>query len=207
MTLNEITTLIAGRFGKELDMQYKQWLVPQINAWRSRLIRNTIQKNPQDKSRFLQTIQIPLTYGDYTCDTLQCMGSVSEELPELVRIGDTPFEYLGGVDLKSPYRYQDVGTGLWIETGMTAHLFHDYLLDNNRIIVPNERIGQLAGTGIFDAPDKAMQWQCNKAGVGCDWWNSEYPISGDIQTDLTRAIWEGLGEPKEVMPAKADQDE
>jgi hypothetical protein len=207
MTLNEITTIIAGRFGKELDMQYRQWLVPQINAWRSRLIRNTLQKNPQDKSRFMQTIQIPLTYGDYTCDVLDCQGSVSDELPEVVRIGDTPFEYLGGADLKSPYRFDDVGTSPWIGRGMTAHMFHTYLLDNNRIIIPGERIGKVVATAIFDQPDQAMQWQCNKAGIGCDWWNAPYPISGDIQTDLTIALQNGLGQPKEILPAKTDQDE
>jgi len=206
MTLNEITTLIAGRFGKELDLQYRQWLVPQINAWRSRLIRNTLQKNPQDRDRFMQTIQIPLTYQDYTCG-LGCMGSMSEELPDVVRVGELPFEYFGGADLKSPYRYNDVGTDSWISRGMTAHMFHTYLLDNKRAIVPNERIGKLVGRGIFEKPDLAMQWQCQHAGVGCDWWNAEYPISGDIQTDLTTAIQQGLGEPKEVLPARPDQDE
>ena len=158
MTLNEFTAELAARYGKQLDMQYRQWLVPQIGQWRSRLIRNSLEKRPQDKSRFLQSIRIPLTYGDYTCAGLECMGSISEEVPRLVRIGDTPFEYLGGADGRSPYRYNDIGTEAYIEQGMTAHLFGGYRLDNNKVIIPNKRISEVMATGIFDEPEKALEW-------------------------------------------------
>lgn len=207
MTLNEFTSEIAGRYGRELDMQYRQWLVPRIGQWRSRLIRNTLEKRPQDKSRFLQSIRIPLEYGDYTCANLQCMGSISAKLPSLVRIGDTPFEYLGGADAASPYRYNDIGTSPWIETGMTAHLFNVYLMNNEQVVIPGERIKEVMGTGIFDEPEKAMEWQCKYQATGCDWWNSPYPISGDIAAMVVTAIWDELDPTNGSAPAREDQDE
>lgn len=203
--------MIAGRFGKQLDLQYRQWLVPQINAWRSRLIRNTLEKRPQDKNRFLQSIQIPLTYGNITCG-FECMGSYSDTLPEVVRIGDTPFEYFGSVDGSSPFRFNDTGTDPWISQGMTAHLYHTYRLDteHGRVILPNQRITKVMATGIFDQPNEALAWQCSNGDGGCDWWNAEYPISGDILEMVKKALWDELdepGKPQEIQPAKANQDE
>lgn len=206
MTLNQFTTEIAGRYGRELDMQYRQWLVPQIGHWRSRLIRNSLEKRPQDKGQFLQSIYIPLTYGDYTCGGFECQGSFSATLPKLVRIGDTPFEYLGSLDGKSPYRYNDIGTESYISEGMTAHLFHGYRLDNNTVVIPDKRIKAVMATGIFDEPEKAMEWQCKYTGTGCDWWNAEYAITGDIAALIKTALWEELG-PQGDKPAREDQDE
>lgn len=207
MTLNEFTTEIAQRFGKELDMQYRQGLVPQINHWRSRLIRNSLQKNPGEKSQFLQSIYIPLTYGNYSCGPIQCQGSYSGTLPTLLRIGDTPFEYLGSTDGTSPYRFDDIGTDTWVSQGMTAHLFNNYRLDNNVVSIKNKRITAVMATGIFDSPEKAMEWQCNYTKTGCDWWNEEYPITGDIAAMVKTSLWQELGAPKEVLPERKDQDE
>jgi hypothetical protein len=207
MTLNEFTTEIAQRFGKELDMQYRQGLVPQINQWRSRLIRNSLEKHPNEKSQFLQKIYIPLIYGDYSCGSFQCQGSYSQPLPKLLRIGDTPFEYLGAGDGSSPYRSTDIGTEPWINQGMTAHLFNNYRIDNNVLIIPGKRIGAVTGAGIFDEPERAMEWQCKNTQTGCDWWNTEYPITGDIAAMVKTSLWQELGEPKETLPKHEDQDE
>lgn len=207
MTLNEFTTEIAGKFGKELDLQYRQWLVPQINHWRSRLIRNSLEKRPNEKSQFLQTIYIPLTYGDFVCGTFTCQGSYSEKIPKLLRIGDTPFEYLGSSDGSSPYRYNDIGTNAWISKGITAWHFHNYNLINDQVIIPDKRITAVTAAGIFDEPQKAAEWQCKNTGTGCDWWNAEYPVTGDIAANIKKALWDDLGAPKEILPQKSDQDE
>lgn len=207
MTLNELTTEIAGRLGKELDLQYRQWLVPQINQWRSRLIRNSLEKRPNEKGQFLQSINIPMTYGNYVCSGIECMASYSEPIPKLLRIGDTPFEFLGSVDGSSPFRYNDIGTDCYINAGMTAHHFHSYNMDNDKIVVKDKRIAILKGVGIFDEPDKVGEWQCKVTGSGCDWWNAEYPITGDIAAILKTSIWQELGIPKELLPQKQDQDE
>lgn len=207
MTLNELTTEIAGKYGKQLDMQYRQWLVPQINQWRSRLIRNSLEKRSNERGQFLQSIVIPLTYGSYTCSGIACMGSYSEKLPKLLRIGDTPFEFLGSLDGSSPYRYTDTGTDHYISQGKTAHHFISYDMDNDRLIIRNHRIGQVMGKGIFDEPEKVGEWQCKSTGTGCDWWNADYPVTGDIANDLKTAIWDQLGKTTEVLPSHKDQDE
>lgn len=207
MTLNEFTTEIAARVGKELDLQYRQWLVPQINQWRSRLIRNSLEKRPQERSQFLQSIIIPLTYGTYNCAGLPCVGSYSEPIPGLLRIGDTPFEYLGATDGSSPYRYNDIGTDSYINAGKTASHFLSYNMDNRMIIIKNHQIGEVGATGIFDEPNEIIQWQCQKQNQGCDWWNESYPISGDVAANVKTAIWDELGVPKGAMPQKQDQDE
>lgn len=207
MTLNELTTDIAGRYGRELDLQYRQWLVPKINTWRSRLIRNSLEKHPNEKSQFLQPINIPLEYGNYTCAPFSCNGSYSGDIPKLLRVGDTPFEYLGSVDTTSPYRYTDMGTQAWINKGMTAHLFINYLFDGSRVIIPNHRIAQVMGLGIFDEPEKVFEWQCKNIGEGCDWWNQPYPITGDIAAMAKTAIWNELNPKGDQLPDKSDQDE
>lgn len=207
MTLNEFTAEIAGRFGKELDLQYRQWLVPQINQWRSRLIRNSLEKRPNERNQFVQFIRIPLSYGDFVCGPLECQGSFSQPLPKLLRIGDTPFEYLGATDMSSPYRYNDIGTNAYINAGKTSSLFYSYNLVNDVVIIPGKRISEVGGAGIFDEPEKVMDWKCKQGQGGCDWWNEPYPISNDVANDVKQAIWQQLGAPKETLPQKQDQDE
>lgn len=207
MTLNEFTTEIAARLDRQYDLQYRQWLVPQINQWRSRLIRNSLTKDSSSRGQFLQTIHIPLTYGDVACGKLTCKGSYSEKIPKLLRIGDTPFEYLGSGDTTSPFRYNDQGTSIYINAGKTASHFIHYEINNSKIIIHNRRIDSIIGTGIFDEPQKALKWECDNGQGGCDWWNEEYPVSGDIAADIARAIWDALGVPRETLPQKQDQDE
>lgn len=207
MTLNEFTTEIAGKYGKQLDLQYRQWLVPHINHWRSRLIRNSLQKNPNERSQFLQKIEIPLTYGNYICAGFSCTASYSEAIPKLLRIGDTPFEYLGPADGSSPFRYNDIGTAHYINAGMTAHLFLYYEMENDKVLIKNQRIARVSGAGIFDEPEKAMEWQCKTQSSGCDWWNEQYPVTGDIANDIKTGLWSQLDERGEIKPAHKDQDE
>lgn len=204
MTLNELTTEIAKGHGRELDLQYRQSLVPQINHFRSRFIRNSLGKNPKEKSQFMQSIIIPLTYGDYVCGDFVCKGSYSEVLPDIFRIGDTPFEYLGATDGSSPYRSNDIGTDTWINQGMTADRYYGYNLINKQVIIKNKRIDRVMASAIFDEPEKAMEWQCKKTGQGCDWWNSPYPITGDIYALILTTLHDLL---KENKPEKQDQDE
>lgn len=207
MTLNEFTTQIAGRFDKQFDMQYRQWLVPHINTWRSRLIRNSLQKNPTEKGQFLQTIQIPLTYGNYNCGGFECMGSYSKELPKLLRFGSTPFEYLGGIDSQSPYRYNDMGTSGYINEGKTARHFLSYEIRNNLVILPKARVELVMGSGIFDEPEKALEWQCKQGQGGCDWWNAEYPVTNDIAAMIRDGLWEQLDERGNLEESPKNQDQ
>lgn len=207
MTPNELTTIIAARFGKETDINYRRWLMPQINVWRSRFIRNSLEKNPKELYAFLQTITIPMKYGNVTCGGYTCMGSYSEITPKLLRIGNTPFHYLGAVDGKSPYRYNDAGTSAYLEHSASAKYFHAYEYPNGQVIIPNKNIKVLRGTAIFDEPDRAAEWECSTLGTtGCDWWNADYPISGDIVAMIKTAIFDELGVPRDVLPEKQDQD-
>lgn len=207
MTLNKITAVIAGRVGKELDLQYRQWLVPQVEAWRSRLIRNTLSKNPMERTQFVQSILIPLTYGTIECGGLACTGSYSEVLPGLLRIGPTPFDYLGSTDGSSALRFNDPGTAPYLQIGKIASKFPAYEMINNQVFIPGHSIKEVKGVGIFDEPSIVMQWQCTKNQENCDWWNAEYPISGDILAMAKTAIWEELGLPKETLPQTLKQEE
>lgn len=207
MTLNEFTSEIAARWDRQYDMQYRRWLVPQINQWRSRLIRNSLEKKPSERNQFVQPIYIPLLYGQINCGNLICTGSYSATLPTLLRIGDTPFEYLGGLDMKSPYRYNDIGTDTYIAAGKTAAFSITYNLIGNVLILQDRKIEAVTGAGIFDEPEQIMEWQCSHMQTGCDWWNEKYPVSGDIANDIKTAIWQALDPTKGILPQKQDQDE
>lgn len=197
MTLNEITTMIAGRVGREMDMQYRQWLVPSIEAWRGRLIRNSLGKNGMERSQFVQSITIPMVYDNGF--------SKSAVVPGLLRFGPTPFDYLGSPDGSSPFRFNDPGTSPYIQTGIGGS-FPYYEMVNGCVKVKG-LVEQLRGDGIFDEPSKIMDWQCRSGGGGCDWWNMPYPMGSDILAMLKTATWEELGLPRETLPTTQKQDE
>lgn len=198
MTLNEITTTIAARMDRQFDLQYRQWLVPKVEAWRSRLIRNTLSKSPMERSQFVQAIRIPLTYSNGV--------NRSEPIPTLLRIGPVPFDYVGPADLSSPFRFNDPGTSHFVQLSKIGGKFPYYEIPDNRVIIRGLQLPEVTGVGIFDEPSKIMEWQCG-AGVGnCDWWNAPYPISGDVLAMANTAIWEELGLPKETLPKTQKQD-
>lgn len=193
MTPNEITTLIASNFDRELDMPFKLQLMERVKIWRSRLIANSLQKNPAQRKFFRQTFYVKMTTG-FTSTVVAGVGdkqSISvSKLPLLIRANNTLFDYVGGIDGKSPFRETAPGTGNYLSTGKFSDKFPAYEYSGSKLVIDKTGIPVVRVDSIFDDPMDVEQESCSclPTLIDCDVWDKEFPCSGDILQLIVQSI-------------------
>jgi hypothetical protein len=197
MTPNEITTLIASNLGKELDIRFKMQLYERVKYWRSTLIKQSLDRAPQDAKFFRQTIYMSMEkVNTLECTPgLECFAARSKyEIPTVNRIVDGGyFHYLGAVDGKSPFGYADVGTLMYLMSGKYSKLLNYHVIENRKALVYKlPSLPMLRIDGIFNNPEEAMPFSTcspdNSPEKECDWWDIDIPMNGDIQQRIVQSI-------------------
>ena len=192
MTLNEMTTVLAEKMKRSSDIPFRLLLAERIQVWRSRLIANAIQKNSLQRKFFKQTLYMPMEVkNSVPCTVLvNCEVSVSiKPIPQLIRQGTTLFDYIGGVDGRSPFMEVTPGAGNYLDTGRFAKMFPKFELWNQSVVAHKKDLPMLRIEGIFDDPLAVLQCNCDCDGTeDCDTWNMEYPVSGEIGQLIIQSI-------------------
>jgi hypothetical protein len=196
MTPNEITTLIATREHKELDVPFKKIIYERVKYWRSTLIKQTLDKTRQDARHFRQTIYLPLERINYMEMTTPLpltdwRARTTVDVPLPLRITDAGvFNYVGAIDGKSPWGFADAGMLNFMKAGKYSRtqIFAQY--ENNRILTSDEPdIPMVMIQGVFNEPEEAMKWQTGTFNPLLDWWNLNIPMSGDIEQRVVQCIY------------------
>lgn len=192
-SLNELATLLAERSGRELDVPFQEEMKVAVGYWRSRLLRDALERNKKDRAYFKQYIEVPLQevniselpgFPDYPVLRTQCT------IPEPVRANGIFFDYVGSPDKLSVFKlfseqHEIIPAldakysgrrpkGLWLN----GYIYVFNLLD----------LPYLGVSGVFDDPQSVADFKCN---CGCDACYDDdmpYPISGDIQQRIIQAI-------------------
>lgn len=208
VTPNTITTEIGSHLGRELDEPFKRLLLAKVDAWRSRLIRNSLQTKPQESKFFRQTIYVPMEAGSLVPECIGaevCPAAISIKIiPIPLRIGSTLFDYVGSVDGKEPFYEQSPGTGNFFSAMkyLGATVKYSYVL--GRFEVPDHpNLPALRVDGIFDSPASVMEFNCANSGVGCDYWDQPYPVTGDVK----QMIVQGILQTDYAQPEKSEDKE
>lgn len=190
MTPNEITTLIATNLEMELDFPFRLQLMDRVKYWRSRYIVNMIQKNPAKRKFFRQSLYINMQAG-YPDASVSLVGNqvaiTVDEIPRVVTAGATLFDYVGGVDGKSPFREVQPGMANYVSTGKFSSRFPAYEF-NQKIFVDQPDIPRIRIDAIFDDPMKVLEYACNCLQKQCDTWNTEFPCSGEVIQLIVQSI-------------------
>lgn len=193
-TLASITEEIASSLGKELDEPFKRLLADKVRAWRSTLLRRTLKENPSERMYFRQTIYVKLVKTSPVPDCLDPIAPVCDvmrselPLPSPVRAGSIGFDYVGSVDGNNAFRRAAPGSASLLSAGKySKHLvtydeINDYLEVYNATGLPLARVD-----GVFDDPEEVALFNCQSTG-DCDFWNSKYPVSGDIKQAIVECI-------------------
>lgn len=201
MTPNEITTLIATNFDKELDFAFKQQLYERVKYWRATLIKQAIDRSPQDAKFFRQTIYIPMekvnlmecATGVVCADDFKSSGARSTvDVPKTLRITVAGlYEYLGAIDGLTPFGYADVGTMLQLNAGKYSKLFTYYTMVNNRPVISKlPDLPKIRIDDVFENPEEVAKFlTCDgPVDVNCDWWNVDIPLTADITQRIVQSI-------------------
>jgi hypothetical protein len=191
MSPNEITTLIATELEKEMDIPFKLQLMERVRYWRSRLIANSLQKNPAQREFFKQTLYVKLEATPaIPCGFPSELVSASTELPQELRIGTVQFDYVGGIDGKSPFQRLTAGTANYLSASRFYEAFIQYEFINRKVIVNRKDLPLIRVDGIYHDPQKALEYSCGCAGKSCDSWNEEFPIPGELLQLVVQSIME-----------------
>jgi hypothetical protein len=200
VTLNTITTEIASSLKRELDVPFKRMLAHKVDAWRSRLIRNSLQTKPNESKFFRQTIYILMQPGTSlpSCVGLEiCPVAIStKQIPMPLRFGSSIFDYVGSVDGKTPFYEAAPGTLSYLMSGRYSHDVVFYTYVSRRFEVDSHpNLPAMRADGVFDQPSAVLEFNCSsqlEGGVGepgsCDFWDMPYPVTGDIKQMIVQSI-------------------
>lgn len=215
-SLSTMTTEIAVALKKELDEPFKRILAQSIDNWRSRLIRNSLQNKPNESKFFRQ-----LVYAKMEDSTLAptCVGLPAcpvkrsiKKIPIPVRFSIQLYDYVGSADGKNPFSEIIPGMGNFQKAGKYSSnsVFWGLDIDGHAFVEGLPNLPYIMFNGIFDKPWEAMKFNCDN-GVNCDFWEREYPVTGDIAQQIIQFIIAGYKEPvpaanKEVQVTPQNQE-
>lgn len=196
MNLDSITTLIAAELKKELDIPFKLMLADKIQFWRSRFIKNSLDKDERERKYFRQTIMVPMQEVSETqCVELGYPGcTVARSIPKLpqpVRANGILFDYAGDVTGANPFRFVMPWQIPYLNQSRFSKKDLNYAWESEHLIVyGNPKIPMVRIDGIFNDPTEAIKLSCNTDGTPCDLWTTPYPVSGDVLQLVIQAITE-----------------
>jgi hypothetical protein len=196
MTPNEITTAIAVKYNKVLDMPFKLALMVRVDVWRSRLIRNTLQEHPKDRKFFTQTIYVKMTkQREVQCDlpVKLCDVALSEPLPEVLRANGVYFDFVGAINGSNAF--YEVGPGIqqYISKGRYTGNRTTFTVLNDQIaVLTNPDIPMIRVDAIWDNPTAIAKFICTNGltanDENCDYWNKDYPATREIIQQIIQMI-------------------
>lgn len=174
----------------EMDIPFRLQLADRVKAWRGRLIANHLQKNPDQRRHFLQTLYVPMQRGT-AASSIYSDQSKSESvfaIPQVLKIGTAKYDYLGGVDGLNPFYPVILGTGAFMEEGRFWNKSSHYDEINNYIIVDNAFLKNIRVSALFDDPAKVFELECALNNADCDAWNKDYPMSAELTQLVIQSI-------------------
>lgn len=219
-TINRIVTLIASHLKRETDEPFKRMVAIKVDQWRSTLVSRSLEKHPDQRSFFLQTIYIPMEcHSLIPCDVpiplCNVMRSISI-VPLPMRFGNTLFDYVGSIDGRKAFYNSTAGTLDALQAGQYTgkNTFWEYtnkrvLIRNNRLNFNDKPIPMIRVDAVFDRPIDVFEFNCS-ATSDCDFWDKPYPVTGDMAQMITQYILQvdfGMKLDKDVsMPQDVEVD-
>lgn len=198
-SINRIVTLIASHLKRETDEPFKRMLAVKADQWRSTLVSRSLEKHPEQRSFFTQTIFVPMQ-----CDSLVPCELTSIQLcnvmkstkivPLPMRFGTTLFDYIGTIDGKKGFYNASPGTLDSLQAGKYTgrNTFWEYtnkkiLIRNNKINFNEKPIPMIRIDAVFDRPIDVFEFNCS-TGQDCDFWDKPYPVTGDMAQMISQYI-------------------
>lgn len=197
-TLNKITTIIASKLKREQDEPFKRMLAVEVDQWRATLVARSLEKHPDQRNFFTQTIWAAMEcYYPIPCNTAITLCNVMKSkahIPDPMRFGTTLFDYVGGIDGKTPFRIATVGTkdSLRSDKWTSKKTLYEYtnkaiLIDNQVYNFAEKPIPMIRIDAVFDSPLEAFKFNCANGG-NCDFWDTPYPSTKDINQMIIQYV-------------------
>jgi hypothetical protein len=183
MTPNALSDILAEALGAPNDFVFKRMILTRVNASRAQQLKRSLEKTPQDRKFFTQSIQVAMeNYNYLEGTTLTCMHSRSTcPIPKPLRSNSMLYDYVGSVAGDNAYRYTPIGSSKFLNKGTYAKHNNHYHPEGDLLVVETPGIPKVLVVGIFADPEFAFNLDARTRDCGsCDYWESEYPCSEDV---------------------------
>lgn len=195
MTPNEISTIIAERVKKQLDIPFKLMVFDLVKTWRSTLVKNTLERNPSMKSFFMQTLIVGTQpHSSAGCTLPTCLDSAITivPIPQAIRTGVNPYSYVGGIKGNKAYSYGMPSVAEYLKENKYSQETVYWHKSSDKVILSSPIIANVRIDDVFDDPLEVAKLQCKLVSNGpCDVWNSPYPgITNDILQQCIQYVTE-----------------
>lgn len=190
MKTREIVDILAERSGRSLDFAFKLEIKAILDAYRARYMKNTLERNPQDRRFFQTTFVVPLTKTG--CDKGECV-LVSEPIPAPLR-SNVIFDYVGSPLFDKAFNYTLSEAVAFHKHAKYTGKKEKWSYVNSRLYIYNNPLLEEVGVkGVFektDFSDYPYIKGCNIFGEFCeDNEDMEYPMPQDlIQPIITEIL-------------------
>lgn len=208
MTLNEITQIITERAGRPFDQPFRLQVKDLVKLWRMRLMKESMERHPNDKKFFLQKFVAPLTEVDIVeCPfSIDCNILRTGKLPKPIRTNSL-FDFVGTVDFSKTFTYSQPEVATYHNHAKwTGHLTRYSYVDNYIYIhnPPTNELEYIGIRGIFEDPAELQSFYCDSnADKTCYTDDVEFPIPGDLIQPLIQSIL--ATELKIVQPERKEE--
>lgn len=192
-SLNAIAESIAERAGRQFDIPFREQVKLWVGLWRTKLMRDTLDRNPRDRPYFLTPVIMPLVVVKEfpTCGVVRRTAC---KIPDPLRANNILFDYVGLLNMEKsfpivptqnlPYLATSPFTGknpkaAWL--GNYIYIFNAPHLDKIRFHGIFEDVTELNKTCATSINGESPSNKC----VDDD---APYPISRDIAQRVIQSI-------------------
>jgi len=199
-TIRELAVLIAEPLNRPMDSTFLAQMRDRIKMWRSRLLKNTLDKTPGDRKFFTQSVTMELEEVDAAaCNIpLGCkVWRTKKKVPIPFRANSILFDYVGSIDHGNPFKYAKRWELVYLLSNKYMPLVTSFYAYEDGYIISN--VPWITIEGIFDDPEEGIRLNCDEEECSID--DQDYPISGDIAQIIVQGILQ------ELKPQKEKEDE
>lgn len=216
-SLSQGASQLADRAGKKNEVVFIKQMKDLVVFRRAVFLGNTLSKQPGLDRHYLQSFKVPMIKVDK--DDEWCPIDPEEEeccnilyrsqlpIPEPIRYGVHPFNYVGSVGGSKAYRYTTFGNEPFLQADKQLKDFPAYTFLNNYLYIFNIKTDYIRVEGVLADPRGAAPFQVCEGNQSCYSDEQEFPIDerlmGLIITDITKEL--GFNAPDEPTIVKVDK--
>lgn len=175
-SLNEIVESIAERAGRQYDIPFRYQVKLWVGLWRARLMRDSLERNPQDRVFFITAITLPLEIVEEfpTCGIVRRTPKVRQPL----RANSRLFDYVGSPNLERSFPIVPTQNIPFLKASTyTGHSPKAAWVDNYLYIFNAPHMKEVRIHGIFDDVSDLYTDE-----------DAPYPVSLDIAQRIIQSI-------------------
>lgn len=188
----EIISILSERVGRQFDIPFQEELIVIVDYWAGTILKQSLEKRPQDRRRFIQSFVLPLeVVPEIECPIeYGCVLRTTQKVPKPIRGNNTLFDYIGSADFKDAWNTPSSSALLmylesekYVGSRPKPDYRDDYIYVYGR---ESKEIEYIGIQGVFSDFKELRSLKCGED--SCFDIDSSYPLTSDMIQQVVQAI-------------------